>query len=166
VKKFSIFYGTSLFLCSKEPVTGPISDVHTFSPYLSTICFDITLPSTPMSRPFRYYNHNIVFISHLFHAWPTHLILLDLVSLVTFCEEHNLWNNSLRSFLHHTIIFSLFGPYILSAQYYGFHKRTRNLTSWSSVSFTGSLFKLGHKHEKVLCHIEVMLKVLLYPFAQ
>jgi hypothetical protein len=44
---------------------------------------------------------------------PTHLILLDFITLTILGEENRSWNYSLWSFLHSPVTPSLLGPYIL-----------------------------------------------------
>jgi hypothetical protein len=45
-----------------------------------------------MALPFRFPNHNVVLISHLFGlaTYTAHLFLLDLITLIVFGEEYKL----------------------------------------------------------------------------
>jgi hypothetical protein len=45
--------------------------------------------------------------------YPTHLIVLDLITRAIFCEESVALSSSLCSFLHSSVIWSLIGPNIL-----------------------------------------------------
>jgi len=77
------------------PYPEPNGPVHTFPSYFSKIHSNITFPSMPRSSewslPFRFTNQYIVFILSLPCAeCLTPLILLDLITLITFSEAYKL----------------------------------------------------------------------------
>jgi hypothetical protein len=86
-------------LRSHKPTLGPISSqvilFHTLTYYSFKIPFNISLPS----------KLNITYL--------TQLILLDLITLIMYHEEHKLWRLPLRIFLHLPVTFSLLSPSVL-----------------------------------------------------
>jgi len=102
VKKLLACYGTqrSITMFTRapnwtlDPILGQINSVQTFPPYFPKIHSNITFPSTPTfsvwSLPFRFSHQHFLFILHLpMHVTcPTHLILLDLITLIMFGKEY------------------------------------------------------------------------------
>jgi len=91
--------------CSQEARAGTYPDPHEASLplifYMLAIRFNIILSSTlkifQVAPSFRFYDQNIVCISHISHAC---YILLDLITLIQFREACKLWSSSLCSLLH------------------------------------------------------------------
>jgi len=86
IKKFPSFFGTREFIAT-------FTSARHLSPSHSKIHYIIILPSAPESSKslFHRFPHlNPVYTSALpIHGtWPTILILLDLITLITFGEEH------------------------------------------------------------------------------
>jgi len=86
--------------CLQDPTTGPYPEPDESSPYLPThlpkIYSNIIIPSMVRSSewplPFRFSDHKFLCIFHLTtHATcPAHLIILDLITQVTFGEAYKL----------------------------------------------------------------------------
>jgi hypothetical protein len=77
---------------------------------------NIILQSTPRSSQcsllFRFSNR-IMHFSPIRAKWPTPHVLLDLITLIIFCESFMLWSSSLCSLLQLPPAFSLWGLNIL-----------------------------------------------------
>jgi hypothetical protein len=76
--------------------------------------------SSAWSLPFRFSNKKFVSMSHLPQAcyMPTHLILLDLVTVMIFDEAYKLWCSSLCSLQQRPATSSLLDPNtVLSTQF-------------------------------------------------
>jgi len=105
-------------------ILSPMNPVHTFPPFLSKIHFNIILPSlfgfSESSLPFRFPDQNFVFISHISHAcYMPHPSVLDLLALITFCEEYKLCSSSLYSPLQPSATSSLLGPSVTNVVWKG-----------------------------------------------
>jgi hypothetical protein len=74
-----------------SPILSQSNPIQPLTPYLFQTSSNIALPSTPRSSewslPSSTFNQNFVRISHLLHACPSHLSILDLIILLIFGEE-------------------------------------------------------------------------------
>lgn len=84
------------------PVLNHMSPIHSPKQYFLQIRFYIILPSTPIANqypPYDFPNKCTFLISRMRAAWPTHLIIFDLITLITLYKLNKLWSSSLCTFL-------------------------------------------------------------------
>jgi hypothetical protein len=90
---------------SLEAIISLISPIHTLISYFFKIHFNIILPSvlrySKLYFPFWFLKRISVFIftSHMLSTCYSHIIFLDIISLILFVQEYKLWKFSLRSSL-------------------------------------------------------------------
>lgn len=109
--------------CSQEVSTGPYSGQDKFSSRLATVfpqnLLNVILPFTPSSSKnlFTLGFTNTIFyvflIIHMSATFPTHLILLDSISLIKSGEEYRLPSSSFCSFLQSPVTPFFLDPNIL-----------------------------------------------------
>jgi hypothetical protein len=98
------------------PTLSQIYSVHVFIPSFPKIRYNIILPCTPKSfkssPSFTFPNQNFVCVSHPCHAWyiPIHLIVLKVITLITYGEAYKSRSSSLCSLLQPPDISSLLDP--------------------------------------------------------
>jgi len=114
-------------------MTGPCTQPFESSPRPQRIILVITLPSMPKSSkrslPFRFPDQNYACIYLSQHVTcPTHLILLDFITLTMFGEETKLTSSSLLSPLKPPVISSNLGTNILLSTLF-----SNTLNLWSSL---------------------------------
>jgi hypothetical protein len=119
--------------CSEEPDAGPfpMPEVHTFPLHFTKIHSNIFFPFTPRSTDwlltFRFSDQRFLCSSHLSHAYcmSRAFILLDLITLIIFCEAYKLRSSSLSSRLQPPATSSFLGPNVAFAP----HSQTQSILS-------------------------------------
>lgn len=110
---------------SEGTSTSPYSERNKFSPHffilhMSWDPFNIIRPSVPVSSSGLFYSGFLTRILYkflFFSIHPTclkHVILIDLSTLLVFCEVYEFWCFLLLNFLHSTLNSSLLCPHVLS----------------------------------------------------
>jgi len=108
------------------PILSQVHPVHSFPPCLPKIHSNTVFPSGFPTKILYAF-----LISPIHPTWPAHLILLDFISLTTFCEAYKLWSSSLCSLLQApTTNSSLSQNTLLSTLF----SDTPNLCSYLSVT--------------------------------
>jgi len=101
------------------PILSQMSTVHNFPPYSPKIHSNIILPSMPRSLSGLFPSGFLTKILYAFLISPmhmtcsTHLILLDLITLMIFGEMYKFWSCALCRLLQPSATSSLLGPNIL-----------------------------------------------------
>jgi hypothetical protein len=112
------------------PILSQMNPLHTFPSSFWKIHSNIVFTSTPRSwewsLPFRCSDQNLnVFpISAMYATCPAHLILLDLITLMTFSKTYKLWSSSLCSVLQPPATSSLLGPSIFLSTLFSEHPQS------------------------------------------
>jgi hypothetical protein len=104
---------------SQDSVLSYMSSVHIFTHHFLKIHFVLSLRlhlRFSSSLSLQNFSARILYVfvvSHIPSTWPIHLSLLDLITLIVFSEEYNLWSFSLYNFLLSPVTYSVLLPNIL-----------------------------------------------------
>ena len=140
VKKFPLFYGIqrfiSTFTSAQHLSLSWASSIQSMPPHLtswrsililsSQLC--LGLPSGLFTWGFPIKTLHKPLLSPIHATWPTHLILLNLITWTIIGEQYRSLSSSLCSFLHSLVTSSLVGPNIhgCSSILYGLYTNVQN----------------------------------------
>jgi hypothetical protein len=116
VKKYPAFY-----YHMSPPLVPVLIQMHpqstlSYPIYLRSILILFSHLRLGLPSGFQFFQTKILYTFPIYHTratFPTHLILLDLITLITFGVSYKLWSPSLCSHLQPSTGFSCFGPNIL-----------------------------------------------------
>jgi hypothetical protein len=143
-----------------NPIVIRMHPLHTLPPYFPKIHSNITFPSTSrssdLSLPFSFPNQNTHVMSPTLTTRPTHLILIDLITLITtFGEAYKLlillWNDLKKISLLHRV-FSPLCLYIAAAY------RVTQFISLACVTLFDQQCKIPN-HTVEAVHFEAMTRM-------